>query len=811
MDGPGQHRFGDQMVSIFEPTKKFDVPDIPDAARLERALSWRRRVLSLTADEAVFCTSSVVVLHHLTTGEQRFFYGHNDEVTAICTAFRHAASGDMTGVALVWALDTLSIKKRLEFHKNPVLAMQFLPNTRPFLITCALNNNGEHPLALWQVGGGKQEEPIHTPMRVTNGGKNEVVGIYAKKKDAEFVSYGAHHLKVWYPCLLAPHEPIKFQRAAFGHGYALGRVTCVTEVSLGLVCGTDTGDVFVLDASTDNNLIGRRICGSVTSPKTNVVMVLDAPDAKEAPIALFKDGTKVQCVDKSHARSSIWTNANETLRPILIAAVNNDNIAVCSASHLMIGDTRTLNFHSLLIQPPSLKMECLAVLDSRIAVGTPEGLFIMRNNVIDLELPGHATACLLVDTFLAVAMDKWLRVIDLKSGKTCGDKQLQSRVCSLAAFEGLYAAGMENGGINFFDGPELKQGSLSKCVTCHKGPVTSMAFAGQFLYSCSMGNVVIFDAVLGRRLSPGDEMLSVAKEMIPTPFSLPYSFATRGAWSRDKYAPGRQFSASGNVLCASNHNDVELFPFPAGNKDVTPVILRRVHTSPVVQMVCRSDAMWTMSNNSLMSWRFPRKALQERMVQDYPKPVQLSDESTLVIDKNDPELEKSRRQQKLIDSRLPQRVVETVEDPNAVGRREKLEEQWAKKGRVSPKVGTPMPGVRDKKEKTPVITPVEQFAGVGSNNTPSFRSTGMFRHRTQLTEKAFEIEIRCLRSLSKVTKNAFRREITFFSYDIDFIVKVPWGYDVENLEVDKKFEGGLCFVTIPKALWTADQSRDDEL
>lgn len=812
-------RFGSHAVKIAEPQKKkYDVPDHPELATCERVLSWRRRVLSLTSHDVVFCASSVVVCHNHSTGSQRFFTGHKDEVTAVCTTAKQAASGDVTGIVLVWSLVSLTVKRRLEYHKTPVLALQFLPHQRPFLVSCALSGNGDHPLALWQLG---RQDPSLRPSRVTNGGKNEIMGLYAMKTEGGgFVSYGAHHLKMWVPHLLAPTEPITMQRAAFGQGYTLGCVTCVAEVSAGLVCGTDTGDVFHLQVSKDA-LVARRICGSIASPKTSVVLLLDGAD--KTTLAVFKDGTKVNCGEET-VRSSIWTSGNETIRPILIAVTHESSIAMASASHLLFCPSHKLSMQSLLIQPPSLKMEHLSVQGTRTAVGTPEGCFVLQDSFLEVEYPGVVTAVLLVDGFIAIAMGKSLRVINCDEKKTIGEKQLPSSVCCLAAFEGMFAAGCDNGSVHFFDGPDLKQGS-AKMVMCHERPISAMAFAGQFLYTCSEGNLIIFDAVYGRRLAPNDELHDTANELLPTQFTLPYSFATRGAWG-PQYTGERKFSAAGNVLAVTHDKDVDLFPFPTGPNAVAPTTLPRIHTAPLCQVLLVGQRLWSMSNNTLISWRLPkREAMERRPVEKTctPRVTPRGIDKAVVVEnkENEGDNERARRQAKLLESRmLSNRSIdlahggETVEDPNAVGRREKIDSQREKGERLSPKVGTTVAGA----QKTPTVanaqTPQRKRENITSvsagqgGRAPSFQSTGMFRHKTRLTDTAFEIEVRCLRHLSKVTKNAFRRQVTFFSDDVDFVVKVPWGYDVDQLEAEKNFEEGYCFALVPKASWT---DGNDEL
>ena len=74
------------------------------------------------------------------------------------------------------------------------------------------------------------------------------------------------------------------------------------------------------------------------------------------------------------------------------------------------------------------------------------------------KITGVTTACLLVDSFLIVALSRVLHVIDLDAqSKMVGEKTLKTSICALAAFEGLIAAGTEDGSVFIFEGPELKQ------------------------------------------------------------------------------------------------------------------------------------------------------------------------------------------------------------------------------------------------------------------------------------------------------------------------------------------------------------------
>ena len=158
-----------------------------------RAKDCRDNLSYLSAEEIVFATGALVVVHNLIENRQRFFCDHRADVTcfSIIPMRNIAASGEigMHPLICVWSTDSLTSIRKIRAEGTHGLAkIQFCPSG-PFLLT--LHVDPHSTVAVFNYLTGVKIHSVHG-----DGPSLRIMDVRWIAND-EFVSVGMNHIKFW--------------------------------------------------------------------------------------------------------------------------------------------------------------------------------------------------------------------------------------------------------------------------------------------------------------------------------------------------------------------------------------------------------------------------------------------------------------------------------------------------------------------------------------------------------------------------------------------------------------------------------------
>mmetsp|Transcript_71599 Transcript_71599/g.138319 ORF Transcript_71599/g.138319 Transcript_71599/m.138319 type:complete len:1099 (+) Transcript_71599:93-3389(+) len=534
-----------------------------------------------------FAAGRLIVGLDLSSGSQRFAYGHTDAITCLASSVEQGlgASGQIKGPrakfaeVLVWRTDTMQVCGTLIFHQADIEAVGFTHGGE-VLVTIA--SDRDHTMALWAVareGRFRLRKSEGAPIAVCSAYKSgSVTGFlpaphFAAPSDgrpaaAHFATFGAGHVKFWRSERLNP-AALEGRRGAFGAD-GPPKAVCAAAWATGgrFVAGGNNGEVYFFE--------GTQAIRCIQNQRFPVALLLPLRDALLAVyshgLCSMLQGDRIIDVDISSLAGAPETKMQSAI--VGGASWHLSRLVLASRTHLMLldlaGNAERIQSCLLLLAQPSraLTAACSHPNESRVYTGSLDGGVRCYRTDVQRCAPGKsfrapgAVTCLAVSGCAPGASTSWLAVgCEDSTLSIVGEDQFQyifrrclsenkSRLtcarfsaCDVSGVHPLWlAVGAEDGFIYTFrfkepnssstrhTGPEM----VVKVATLrgHVAPICDLSFAdtlpaGLLLSVDASGQPLAFDVPLARRLPS----LAASRDVCFMPWTAPVGWPVQGCWT----------------------------------------------------------------------------------------------------------------------------------------------------------------------------------------------------------------------------------------------------------------------------------------
>ncbi|MGH0128105.1 UNVERIFIED_CONTAM: hypothetical protein FKN15_033205 [Acipenser sinensis] len=523
-----------------------------------------------TGTAVVYPCHAVIVSMDIASGQQRFFIGHTDKVSALtfngnCTLLASAQTGNLS-VVRVWNYQKGSCLSLFKTHTHSVSSLSF-SYSGGVLCGVGKDNHGKTMVVVWNT------------LKANKGGEVVVmakahtdVDIQTMKiaffDDTRMVSCGRDNIRLWRvrsgslrscPVNLAEYHAVEFTDIAFEQGHFADREP--EDRTLKAECLCSLGQMVVVWNTLKANKGGEVVV--MAKAHTDV-------DIQTMKIAFFDDTRMVSC-GRDNIR--LWRVRSGSLRscPVNLAEYHAVEFTDIAFEQGHFAD-REPEDRTLLVN-----------------IG-PEGAHVLAatstGNLGYLDVSSRAYSTLMrshTDTVLGfsidgirrnivtVSLDNSVRVWDIDSMQQLFDFISEDTPCAVAfhPVQQVFACGFSSGLVRVFN---IASSSLLAEHKQHRGQVIGLTFSpdGENMYSAgSLGSLALYNSVeedhhilrvLGNVVARGSERspeaLTVSSDSRSLAFVGPaeYTVTVMDARSLDEvcFAP----VATGHLLVTTSSNKI---------------------------------------------------------------------------------------------------------------------------------------------------------------------------------------------------------------------------------------------------------------
>jgi len=192
----------------------------------------------------IYPLGSTLIVKRLLKSEQKFLIGHGFPISCVCMNKEGTllASGEKTHMGfpaqvIVWDLETMQIKYRLDLHKGSVQSLSY-SNNNEYLVT--LGGEDDNKLVCWDL---KTGQAICGSTAANDSAK---VVVFYNNDNEQLVTAGKYHIRTWQ--IDRKNRKLRSVECRLGQIKRIINTVTIDINDLNIYAGTQSGDVLCISA-----------------------------------------------------------------------------------------------------------------------------------------------------------------------------------------------------------------------------------------------------------------------------------------------------------------------------------------------------------------------------------------------------------------------------------------------------------------------------------------------------------------------------------------------------------------------------------